>query len=884
MSSFNDVLLEAKNISDDYPNDPNSHMKGGKLIVDSLIKNCGEGLEHYVKMGKYRLNENVINHLNENYDFYNNLLISTVQLNYKYVDTFSASTYTNLYLLNAVLGECVFETPTQMFLRIAVHEFMPDINKVKEMYLIYANRMCTPASPTLMNAGTDKPQCSSCFLGRADDNLENILVSLVDTGLISKAKGAFGLDISQLRHSEISGAGMSKGVKAFCETQDKLIKYVDQTGKRSGAATVHLQMWHYDALTMIQSTSNINSQTEKLHKLNVCMWLHDLFMRRYLNGDNWTVFCPLKSGLYGLYGKEFETKYLELEKLAEIRQNYFDKIKTKLEKAEKQIYLSDKIDEKLQTERDEILKEYISAKNNLINCQKYNAKDLMIEIAKSEISSSFPFVMYGDKINSCSNQANIGKVNSSNLCIEITEVCDSKRIASCNLHSINLKEFALKPFPKDVQTEEEIFKIASEYYDFSNLAKTSRECVNALNQIIDRNYYPIEEKTKQHNLDTRPLGIGVSGLDDVFKILDLEYGSITRAFNKIIFACIYYNCLYQSHKLSQVDGSYKYFDTDCFELESVNENPNYDRKPLNTVKLDDGIFNHTFEGSPFFNGILQFDLWKERALVMKKRGELFEDVYSLDDDEPVKPIYFGEKESWENLKHLVSLGMRNSLLTTCMPTASTSQILLNQQSTEPQVSNINVRMTKCGAFTVLNQHLVKDLTDLGIYNPTTIKYLIAFNGDMIHFPRFITERFRFYPNLDREKKIRIKFLVRKYKTAYDISQKEIMLMARQRGIYIDQTQSMNMFLKDATIRRVMAIHKYGFKLGLKTGMYYLVQPKENSDFTIDADMREFMDMVGWKTGNSKVDLSTSGGSPLGSPLGMSCPIDLNEREECLACS
>jgi len=355
------------------------------------------------------------------------------------------------------------------------------------------------------------------------------------------------------------------------------------------------------------------------------------------------------------------------------------------------------------------------------------AADIWKVIIKSQSETGTPYMLYKDACNEKSNQKNLGTIKSSNLCCEILEHTDKDETAVCNLASIALPKFVNK------KTGE---------FDYEELHRVSKMVTRNLNQVIDNNFYPTDT-AKRSNMRHRPIGIGVQGLADVFILCREPFGSEkSREMNRLIFETIYHASLESSCELADKYGAYE-----------------------------------TFEGSPFSQGILQFDMWDAPKL--------------------------SGRYDWNAMRERVKKGTRNSLLLAPMPTASTSQILGNNECFEPYTQNIYVRRTLAGEFVVVNKHLVEDLKKVGLWSKEMKDLMVKANGSVqsiIDIPANIKEL---------------------YKTVWEMSQKVIIDMAADRGVFIDQSQSMNLFVESPTLSKLSSMHFYAWKAGLKTGMYYL---------------------------------------------------------------
>jgi ribonucleoside-diphosphate reductase alpha chain len=373
------------------------------------------------------------------------------------------------------------------------------------------------------------------------------------------------------------------------------------------------------------------------------------------------------------------------------------------------------------------------------------ARELWEKILDSQVETGTPYMLYKDACNYKSNQKNLGTIKSSNLCTEILEYTDKNEIAVCNLASVALPKYVLIPSGKVREKDKKLRK-----YDFKFLYDVVYQATVNLNQVIDVNFYPTPE-TKASNLKHRPIGLGVQGLADTFVMMGLPFESDeARKLNKDIFETIYFAALTASKDLAKKHGSYA-----------------------------------SFEGSPASQGLLQYDLW----------GLTENDLSGMWNFTALK----------EEIKQF---GLRNSLLVAPMPTASTAQILGNNECFEPFTTNLYKRNTLSGEYAVINKHLVEDLVNLGIWSDNVRLKLFNENGSVQNIPEIPTD------------------IKEVYKTVWEMKGKSILEMARDRSYFIDQSQSLNMFMAEPTPSKLSSAHMYGWKLGLKTGMYYLrVKPK-----------------------------------------------------------
>jgi ribonucleoside-diphosphate reductase alpha subunit len=615
-------------------------------------------------------------------------------------DYFGFKTLERSYLIK--LDGKVVERPQHMLMRVAVGIHKEDIDAAIETYHLLSQKWFTHATPTLFNAGTPKPQLSSCFLlTMKDDSIDGIYDTLKQCAKISQSAGGIGLSIHNIRAkgSYIRGTnGMSNGIVPMLRNFDMTARYVDQGGgKRKGSFAIYLEPWHADIKDFLDLKKNHGKEELRARDLFYAMWISDLFMKRVEQNEEWSLFCPNEApGLADCHGEEFERLYEKYEREGKARETI-------------------------------------------------KAQELWFEILESQIETGTPYMLYKDSANKKSNQQNLGTIKSSNLCTEILEYTSPDEVAVCNLASIAL--------PKFVSTGPG----GKKFFDHQKLYEVTKVATKNLNKVIDVNYYPVEE-ARRSNFRHRPIGLGVQGLADTFISLRMPFDSDeARGLNEDIFETIYYAAIETSMELAKVEGTYE-----------------------------------TYEGSPASKGLLQFDLWG----ITPKSG----------------------RWDWSEVKEKIKkYGLRNSLLVAPMPTASTSQILGNNECFEPYTTNIYTRRTLSGEFIVVNKHLMRDLINLGLWNDTMKNRLIAANGSVQNIP-----------NIPQN----IKDI---YKTVWEISQKVIIDMAAERGAYICQSQSMNIFMQDPNFGKLTSMHFYAWKKGLKTGMYYLRSQAAASaiKFTVD---------------------------------------------------
>jgi ribonucleoside-diphosphate reductase alpha chain len=609
-------------------------------------------------------------------------------------DYFGFKTLERSYLLR--LNGQIAERPQQMLMRVAVGIHKSDLESAVATYNSLSEGWYTHATPTLFNAGTPKPQMSSCFLLQLkEDSITGIYDTLKQCAQISQSAGGIGLSVHNLRAkgSYIKGTnGTSNGIVPMLRVFNDTARYVDQGGgKRKGSFAIYLEPWHADVFDFLELKKNHGKEEMRARDLFYAMWVPDLFMKRVEQNGDWTLMCPNECpGLADTWGAKFETLYEKYEAEGKGRQTI-------------------------------------------------KAQDLWFKILESQIETGTPYMLFKDAANGKSNQQNLGTIKSSNLCTEIIEYTAPDEVAVCNLGSIALPKFVEKG-----------------KFDHQRLFEVTYELTRNLNRVIDQNYYPIPE-ARRSNMRHRPIGIGVQGLADAFILMRHPFDSVeAKVLNREIFETIYYAAMTASKDLAKEEGAYE-----------------------------------TYAGSPISQGVFQFDMWG------------------------VKP---SDRWEWDVLREEVKQhGVRNSLLLAPMPTASTAQILGNNECFEPYTSNIYTRRVLSGEFVVVNKYLLRDLVKLGLWDETLKNKIIAANGSVQHIPEIPQN---------------LKDL---YKTAWEISQKTIIEMAADRGAYICQSQSLNIFMENANFGKLTSMHFYAWKSGLKTGMYYL-RTKAATDaikFTVD---------------------------------------------------
>lgn len=827
--SSDDIRTMARKCARNLESPHYQELAGNALIWDI---NRRTSLDTYMKVYKDLLSPRIMTFLEKNKSELEEWLEKKDSLNYFNKDFFSVSTYMHNYMIKTDKLTQTLETPLFLSLRLSI-QLYDDLDEVTTTAEELATGIYIPSSPTIFNSGLVKNQLSSCFLTEVSDNLNDIFGSgISNAGKISSLGGGLGITLSSIRHSAIKGGGMSNGVLPLARLIDRMVEYADQAGKRKGAAAIFLPIWHIDVVDFIKCTDNFNISADiKVNTANTCLWMHDLFYKRVEEDGDWTMFCPAKAKkLVGQYNSDFDKEYIEYESLAFKSKALLDETERILSKVEKKREAGGFVEE-----YNEALKNCVKAKKNYIEHKTIKAREVLSIICKLQRQSGNPYMVNGDVVNGKSNHSNIGPINGSNLCLEIMEATPNNQVASCNLSSINLKLYVKGYIPSNP-----IFPTS---YDFHSMGYAVRKAVKNLNKVIDCNYYPLDERDKDgnvikegnvstYNKKSRPIGLGCSGLSDVMQMMRINPESEEEILmNKKIFACMYYNALLSSLSLAIEEGEYGYMrEGVCYVYSGMDEKNHH-------------VIYEEQEGSHFANGRLQFDLCKNHAKYLNDVGILDTDVYDLKDDEPLDPSEWEQddfnlpngdvvKASWDDLKEkIVKYGVRNSLLLALMPTASSAQALGNAESTEYHQANIYTRSVSSGHFTVVNRWLVNDLISLNLWDDDVMHFIILCGGSVSKLYEYYDDH-ESYKSFHESKIIRnrVRSAIKLYRTQFEISKKSTLRLARQRGIYIDQSQSTNLFISDPDEDKLSQVHIYANKLGNKVGVYYV-----RGNPTINAD-------------------------------------------------
>jgi ribonucleotide reductase alpha subunit len=650
------------------------------------------------------------------------------------IDFFGFKTLERAYLFK--INNVIIERIQHMWMRVSIgiHGDLnnPDsLDLVKETYDLMSQKYFTHATPTLFNAGTPKPQLSSCYLvGMEEDSLDGIYDTLKDCARISKWAGGVGLHIHNIRAkgSFIQGTnGTSNGIVPMLRVFNNTARYIDQGGgKRNGSFAIYLEPWHLDIEDFLEMKKNHGDEELKARDLFYALWVSDLFMERVKNNASWSLFCPHECpGLSDVYGDKFKELYEKYE-------------------------------------LDGVSRKTVSARS------------LWFKILDAQMETGTPYLLYKDAANQKSNQQNLGTIKSSNLCCEIIQYSDNQESSVCNLASIGLPSFV------DEKTK---------LFNYEKLYEVVKVITNNLNKVIDINFYPTS-KTRLSNLLHRPIGIGVQGLADTFFLMDVAFHSDeAKEINKLIFETIYYAALTKSNEIA------------IKRKEEYHKAVKLEKMRILTGKeifLPENVIGSysSFPDSPTAKGILQFDMWN---------------------------VLPSDRYDWGGLREsIINHGLRNSLLVAPMPTASTSQILGFNECFEPITSNLYSRRTLAGDFVVVNKYLMKELIQLGLWNEQ-IKNNIVANKGSVQQLSMLSDHIR-----------------NKYKIVWEMPMKHLIDMSADRGAFICQSQSLNLWVEDPTYNTLTNMHFYSWKKGLKTGIYYLRRKAKHQaqQFTIEPERKE----------------------------------------------
>jgi len=812
--------------------EPDYDVLATRISVSNLHKQTSSSFYETVKKmwGETRaISDSFMSYVEANASILDSKIDYTRDYNYNY---FGFKTLCKMYL-NKINSKTV-ERPQHMLMRVAVCIHSGNMERILESYEEMSKGKFTHASPTLFNSGSSRPQLASCFLLKCEDDLEHIYETNKRSALISKHGGGIGIDITNVRPKGSvihSTNGKSDGIVPMCKVFNSTALYSNQcfhpntkivclknnvpiseikvgdfvwsgneSFKGGYAPVVDIFINNVDK-EILEITTNLGCiKVTKEHQLyryiddntiefisadglyegdkvpflgdngvtdfstiiniKTVFYKGPVYDLSVLNNNSYTVeelglvhnsgrrkgsiamyLQPWHPDVFDFLALRYNNPPEELRARDLFTAMWVPDIFMRRVEADEMWSLIDPnvVRELCDTYGEEFDRIYENAEKEGKVVRRVKAREVFKEILHSQQETGLPYISYKDSVNRKSNQKNIGLIRSSNLCNEINEFTDTDSVSVCNLSSLSLPSFVKE-------------RDGRKYFDFNDLARITKIAVRNLNKVIDITYYPIVE-AERNNLAYRPIGLGIQGLADVFAMFKLPWGSgDATKLNSVISEVMYYYALEASHEISLEEEPYS-----------------------------------AFEGSPISRGEFQFDMWGVEPKT-REGVEMFGDFIVLD---------------WEKLREKVKKGVRNSLLIALMPTATSSQILNNNECFEAFTSNIYTRSTMAGDFVMVNKHLAKDLKEMNLWSKDLVNKIIENNGSvqsLEEIPKYIRDI---------------------YKTVWEIPQKIVIDYAADRGAFVDQSQSMNIFIDKPTYAKLSSMHLYGWKKGLKTGSYYI---------------------------------------------------------------
>jgi ribonucleoside-diphosphate reductase alpha chain len=601
------------------------------------------------------------------------------------------------------IDEQRIEMPQAFFMRVAMGLALNEVDREAraiEFYNVLSSFDFMSSTPTLFNAGTRRSQLSSCYLTTVADDLDGIYEALKENALLSKFAGGLGNDWTNVRAlgSYIKGTnGKSQGVVPFLKVVNDTAVAVNQGGKRKGAVCAYLESWHLDIEEFLELRKNTGDDRRRTHDMNTANWIPDLFMKRVMEGGDWTLFSPSTCpDLHDLVGKAFEKAYTAYE--------------AKADRGEIKLF------------------------------KRVAAKDLWRRMLSMLFETGHPWITFKDACNVRSPQQHVGVVHSSNLCTEITLNTNDSEIAVCNLGSVNLAQH-LTDGPD-----------GGKVIDHDKLNKTITVAMRMLDNVIDINYYAVK-KARDSNLRHRPVGLGIMGFQDALYQLRTPYASQEAVeFADRSMEAVCYYAYWASTALAAERGTYS-----------------------------------SYKGSLWDRGILPID---SLDLLAEERGGYVDVDRSVTLD-------------WDALRaRIAQHGMRNSNCVAIAPTATISNIIGVDASIEPCFGNLSVKSNLSGEFTVINEYLVRDLKQLGLWDNVMVMDLKHYDGSLRRIDR-VPESIK-----------------RLYATAFEVETQWLVEAAARRQKWIDQAQSLNIYMAGASGKKLDDTYKLAWLRGLKT-TYYL---------------------------------------------------------------
>jgi ribonucleoside-diphosphate reductase alpha chain len=596
-----------------------------------------------------------------------------------------------------------FELPQPFFMRVAMGLALNEVNREEraiEFYEVLSTFDFMSSTPTLFNSGTRHSQLSSCYLSTVSDNLDGIYEAIKENALLAKYAGGLGNDWTPVRAlgSHIKGTnGKSQGVVPFLKVVNDTAVAVNQGGKRKGAVCCYLETWHLDIEEFLELRKNTGDDRRRTHDMNTANWIPDLFMKRVMEGGDWTLFSPSDCpDLHDKTGRAFEEAYARYEEKA--------------------------------------------ARGELKLFRKLPALSLWRKMLSMLFETGHPWITFKDACNLRSPQQHVGTIHSSNLCTEITLNTSDSEIAVCNLGSVNMPAH-MKPDGKGG------FEL-----DQAKLKKTIRTAMRMLDNVIDINYYAVS-KARNSNARHRPVGLGIMGFQDCLHMMRTPYASGAAVeFSDRSMEAVCYYAYWASTELAEERGRYS-----------------------------------SFGGSLWDRGILPQDSLK---ILAEQRGGYVE-------------VDMSSTMDWDALRARIGQhGMRNSNCVAIAPTATISNIIGVDACIEPTFQNLFVKSNLSGEFTVVNEHLVRDLKKLGLWDEVMVADLKYFDGSLARIDRIPAE------------------IRQLYATAFEVEPGWLIECAARRQKWIDQAQSLNIYMAGASGKKLDETYRLAWQRGLKT-TYYL---------------------------------------------------------------
>ncbi|MCC7039297.1 MAG: ribonucleoside-diphosphate reductase subunit alpha [Burkholderiales bacterium] len=610
--------------------------------------------------------------------------------------------YDRYFLVDQYAGGRRFELPQCFFMRVAMGLALNEVDREAraiEFYDVLSTFDFMSSTPTLFNSGTHRSQLSSCYLTTVADDLNGIYEAIKENALLSKFAGGLGNDWTNVRAmgSHIKGTnGKSQGVVPFLKVVNDTAVAVNQGGKRKGAVCAYLETWHLDIEEFLELRKNTGDDRRRTHDMNTANWVPDLFMKRVMDGGEWTLFSPSNvPDLHDTWGRAFEAAYLRHEERV--------------------------------------------ARGELKLFKKVPAVALWRKMLSMLFETGHPWITFKDACNVRSPQSHVGTVHSSNLCTEITLNTSESEIAVCNLGSVNLVAH--------MQRGAQGWQL-----DHAKLQRTIRTAMRMLDNVIDINYYAVK-KARDSNLRHRPVGLGIMGFQDCLHRMRIPYASDAAvAFADRSMEAVCYHAYWASCELAQERGRYS-----------------------------------SYAGSLWDRGILPHD---SLALLAEERGGFLD-------------VDLSSTLDWAALRENIRQhGMRNSNCVAIAPTATISNIVGVAASIEPEYQNVYVKSNLSGEFTIVNEQLVADLKALGQWDEVMVSDLKYFDGSLARVDRVPAE------------------LRALYATAFEVEPRWIVEAAARRQKWIDQAQSLNIYMAGASGKKLDETYKLAWVRGLKT-TYYL---------------------------------------------------------------